>query len=536
MGNNKKRICKILVTILLALSTANIAYAQNVGEVTVKKWSKGKASAFSFSFDDAFLSQYLYVRPVLNQYNFSGTFYLSISGIDNESNKKGTWQQWAQAAAEGHELGAHSVTHPHLEKLSLGSTTTPGTIRYEMYQSKARIESQTGTKCLTFAYPFAEYNSTVLQAAMEFFEAARADGTNPIEASISGMSLYDLTSYEVWFNSPRSSLSDDDDEFAEWQNAVSGSIEEGKWLTFFAHEVVPFSQLAGKINDGAWYPMSQEWLSKAVLWLNEQSGNGNVWIDNISNVVKYMKERDNYSASILSSTNNELKISLTDNLDNSIYTYPLTADVVIPFGWESVTLQQGGRNEQLTPFVIGGIKYVRAEIIPDGGTVSLKNNSGSVYSINGKISYHNFSSSPLKGVTVNLSGSNTSLTSLTNAYGIYSFTGLAPGTYNLSFVSTAEAGGLTATDALEILRYMTNAVSFDSLQIKAADLNANQNVNATDALLLLNRVTGKLNSFSIPDWLFEQDTVTISVADKDIEQNIKVLSAGDVNRSFVPNE
>jgi peptidoglycan/xylan/chitin deacetylase (PgdA/CDA1 family) len=523
----------LLLPVLLFIIN-NALLAQNIGEISIKKWSGDKASAFSFSFDDAFLSQYLYVRPVLNQYDFNATFYLSTSGIDNGSSNKGTWAQWTQAAAEGHELGSHSVTHPHMEELTLGTTTTPGTIRYEMYQSKTRIETQTGTKCLTFAYPFAEYNSTVLQAAMEFFQAARADGSNPIDASIRGMSLYDLTSYEVWFNSPRTSLSDDNDEFAEWQDAVNETIEEGKWLTFFAHEVVPFSQLAGKINDGAWYPMSREWLSNAADWLKTQSDNGNVWVETIANVVKYMKERDNYSASVLSSTSNEIKIFVTDNLDNNIYSYPLTADVVVPFGWESVAFQQGSRTAELNPFISGGVKYVRVEVIPDGGTVILKNNSAAGYSLSGKISYHNEASSAVSNVTVALSGNNVSLTSLTNASGMFSFAGLTPGIYSVSFSKAAEAGGLTATDALEILRYMTNAVTFDSLQIKAADLNANSNVNATDALLLLNRITGKINSFSIPDWLFDKDSVTITINDSNLEQNIKAIAAGDVNRSFTP--
>ncbi|MFB3057744.1 MAG: hypothetical protein ACE1ZQ_11365, partial [Ignavibacteriaceae bacterium] len=62
--------------------------------VWAAKWFGDKSSAFSFSFDDGFISHYENVRPILNQFSFNGTFYImppfltdSLPGIF----RYGTW-------------------------------------------------------------------------------------------------------------------------------------------------------------------------------------------------------------------------------------------------------------------------------------------------------------------------------------------------------------------------------------------------------------------------------------------------------------
>jgi len=42
------------------------------GIVTVTPWADDRNSAFSFSFDDGFISQYENVREILNQFGFKG--------------------------------------------------------------------------------------------------------------------------------------------------------------------------------------------------------------------------------------------------------------------------------------------------------------------------------------------------------------------------------------------------------------------------------------------------------------------------------
>ena len=61
------------------------------------------------------------------------------------------------------------------------------------------------------------------------------------------------------------------------------------------------------------------------------------------NAILYSKERDAASIKELTNTSNEITLTLTDNLDNSIYNYPLTLSRELPDGWSSVSVMQGGK-------------------------------------------------------------------------------------------------------------------------------------------------------------------------------------------------
>ena len=52
----------------------------------------------------------------------------------------------------GHELAAHTLTHPNLKRLDEGE------LARELSESKAAVEELTGRPCRTFAYPFGIYS------------------------------------------------------------------------------------------------------------------------------------------------------------------------------------------------------------------------------------------------------------------------------------------------------------------------------------------------------------------------------------------
>ncbi|MCH7516022.1 MAG: carboxypeptidase regulatory-like domain-containing protein, partial [Bacteroidetes bacterium] len=88
-----------------------------------------------------------------------------------------------------------------------------------------------------------------------------------------------------------------------------------------------------------------------------------------------IKERDNFYYNVVSNSLNQIIIDVGDGLDNIIYDYPLTTDIVVPNNWGDVVFTQGNVTETLTPFTNNGINYVRADIIPDAGNVIIENSS-----------------------------------------------------------------------------------------------------------------------------------------------------------------
>jgi len=171
---------------------------------------------------------------------------------------------------------------------------------------------------------------------------------------------------------------------------------------------------------------------------------------------------------------------------------------------------------------------------------------GSVLS--GSITYYNSFNAPVNNVLVTMTrmSNGTTLSTTTNSNGNYSFAGLAPEKYLIKAERAGDIGGINATDALLTVKYYVGMNAFDKLQRCAADVNNNSIVNASDALIILNKyINPDLVYFNNkPDWVFKE-SVGAALYKDDFQQfdtvlirfpvmslNIKALCSGDVNKSY----
>ena len=383
----------------------NKTSSTNVGDIIVKKWAGDKKSALSFSFDDSYQTHYINVRPILNQFGFLATFYLAADFINDDHPAEwryGVWPQFLEMAQEGHEMAAHTMTHPHLPQLDVGNKTTPGTIEYELYQSKKIIEEKIGQDVISMAYPYNQHNSTIDNIANLYYINSRAGGSQPNSSSIFGNQWYDLTAKEPEFHLPRNTMNDDLDELIEYKNYLLSSINNEKWTIFFGHEVLPFANMVDSLEE-MYLPISNEWLLTFTQWVKDKSDNNDIWVETVGNVTRYIKERDNFSFNVVSNSSNQIIIDVGDGLDDNIYNYPLTTDIIVPNNWGNVVFTQGNATETLTPFTNNGVNYVRANIIPSAGNVIVEN-SESLFTITSSAGV-NGSITPLGVTSINSGGS-----------------------------------------------------------------------------------------------------------------------------------
>ncbi len=352
-----------------------VSKANSYGIISITNWADDRNSAFSFSFDDGFISQYENARVIFNQFDFRGTFYIlppfltdSLPGIW----RYGTWQMFEEMSYEGHELGSHTLNHDSLTQLPVGDTLTPGTVHYEMYHSRRMInERVTNQKCITFAYPYAMHNGLIDSIASIYYESARAVGIYPNPSEINGKDWYNLSSYTVEFSMPRNSPDDDLDELYAFIDWINNLITNEEWGIQLAHEVVPFSELNALIGEGSHHPISNEWLTSLGIWLDTKSSNKEIWIETIATITKYVKERESFYYNIISQNNDVIEIEVGDNLSDEIYDYPLTAYITVPPDWDFVLLEQGSRTDVLESFIMDTSTVVMGEVIPDGGIVTI---------------------------------------------------------------------------------------------------------------------------------------------------------------------
>ena len=309
------------------------------GPHQITYWADNKAGAVSLTFDDGVISQYTLAVPALNARGFKGTFFVITSRIDsNTVHNFATWDEWRNAANQGHEIGSHTKTHPHLPQLSLAQ------MQDEIGGSKAAIDAQITTqKCLTFSYPFGEFNDNAESIAQAYYIAARGVSC---DLNNTPYDFYDMKACEDTLSVEQMKAKADEAE------------QQGKWLISFHHS------LDGTIY-GSWtIGMLTDYLD----YLKTK----NLWVDTFGSVTKYIKERASADLSLVSSSDAQIVLSLTDTLDDAIYDEPLTIRSEVPSSWANVNVQQGSSAITVTSVVEDTKTVIYYNVIPDRGLITLK--------------------------------------------------------------------------------------------------------------------------------------------------------------------
>jgi peptidoglycan/xylan/chitin deacetylase (PgdA/CDA1 family) len=131
------------------------------------------------TFDDAYLSELTLAKPLLDAVGYPATVYAPTAYLDTPERPLKwdgieqwhggehehellpmSWDQLGELADAGWEIGSHTCTHPHLDRLG-----DDGELRAELVESKATVEERLGRECTTIAYPYGDYDERVVAAA-----------------------------------------------------------------------------------------------------------------------------------------------------------------------------------------------------------------------------------------------------------------------------------------------------------------------------------------------------------------------------------
>ncbi|MBT9500391.1 MAG: polysaccharide deacetylase family protein [Burkholderiaceae bacterium] len=155
---------------LLALTMIQASHADGF------KWPGGARAAVSLSYDDALNSQLDNALPALNAHGLKATFYLTLA---SEVVAK-RLPEWRRAAAQGHELGNHTLYHPcsrskpgrdwvaphrDLDKISVAQ------LREEIVLANAYLQAIDGRTERTFTAPCVD----LLAAGQPYLPAIRSE-------------------------------------------------------------------------------------------------------------------------------------------------------------------------------------------------------------------------------------------------------------------------------------------------------------------------------------------------------------------------
>ena len=126
----------------------------------------GRKEGICFTFDDAYVSAVQNAPLILEEFGLHGAFYVVPSLVGKTSSWDGDiarplagWGELLSIVGRGHELGNHTMSHPHLDLLDLVEQ------KQQLVDASKQL-SEHGIEAKSVAFPYGGFNSDTL-AAME---------------------------------------------------------------------------------------------------------------------------------------------------------------------------------------------------------------------------------------------------------------------------------------------------------------------------------------------------------------------------------
>jgi len=120
--------------------------------VSLSLFPGGRSKALTLSYDDGVIEDRRLVE-IFNKHGLRGSFHLNSGNLGRETNLA---PKEIAALFAGHEVSAHSVTHPFLDQLP------PAAIIRELSEDRQRLEELCGYPVRGMSYPFGTFNDQVL--------------------------------------------------------------------------------------------------------------------------------------------------------------------------------------------------------------------------------------------------------------------------------------------------------------------------------------------------------------------------------------
>ncbi len=335
----KKRLLCISA-LLLTLASENIFSQKVDAPYEVGRWYGFRTSAISYTFDDNLPNQLAVAVPMFDEYNFKLTLFTVTNWGPN-------WTGLKKAAANGHEIASHTVSHGHL------ASVNDETLTNEMKNSQDIINSNiTGQKCVTMAYPYCETGKASI--VQQYYFASRG-----CQGFVEGSTPADFNNISSIVCGNVGSVNSAD----AFKTQANSAFSKKGWCVYLIHAID---------NDNGYSPLSSTVLRASLDYL--KSAPEKFWVSSFGNVARYIKERNAASVSETINTDNTIAVHVTDTLDNSYYYQPISIRRPLPDGWANCSVTRNGKGVPAELVEINSVKYIVFHVVPDSGDVILDKN------------------------------------------------------------------------------------------------------------------------------------------------------------------
>ncbi|MGA2802319.1 MAG: polysaccharide deacetylase family protein [Verrucomicrobiota bacterium] len=327
----------IMTFIASASLAGSIASPYEVGT-----WRGFRPAAISYTFDDGCSNQFTVAIPMFDQKGFK----LTLFTVTGNSMFPG-WSKLQAAAAKGHEIASHTVTHANFGKLPDSQQAT------ELKDSKDAISTNIpGQKCVTMAYPYCVPGNDSLVS--QYYIAARTCSGQLVPANPAN--FMEISSFVCGTQGAVKTAQD-------FNNKANQTAATKRWCVYLIH---------GIDNDGGYSPITTATLQGSIDYLS--ANKDKFWVETFGNVARYILERNAASVRETAAGNDSITLQVTDNLDDTIFNYPITLRRPLPENWLSAAVSQNNKPVNAQIVDVASKKYVMFDVVPDGGNVIITRN------------------------------------------------------------------------------------------------------------------------------------------------------------------
>jgi peptidoglycan/xylan/chitin deacetylase (PgdA/CDA1 family) len=288
-------------------------------------WRGFSASAVSYTFDDNSPKQFSVAQPMFDAKGLHATFFCIVGSLSPSQ-----WATIESASAKGHEIGSHTLSHPDLTKLTDAQATT------EESGAKRLIESHTGKKCVSLAYPYCTVPKESITS--QYYSFARSCNGSLVPSTPSDFLSIGSLGPDAGMDAPSDS-----------------AASSGSWLVWLIH---------GIDDDAACCPIASALLQSNLDYVTASPNKW--WIETFGNVSRYIQERNASVLTVVSDGATNITLRLTNSLDNAIFNYPVTLRRPLPGGWAAAVTQNGA---SVSNQVVNG--NLMFDVVPNGGDIVL---------------------------------------------------------------------------------------------------------------------------------------------------------------------
>ena len=183
----------------------------------------------TFGFDDGLTSQFVQ-RDILAEHGVKATYFVN-SGMVGNANRL-SWEQIATLAAEGHEIGGHTVDHVNLKGLD------QATQMHQLCDDRTALQAHGATDGYTVrnvAYPFGQWDATtkIVAAGCGYDTGRTTGGTDYPSGPIFAETFPPLNAYTLRAIQPRLNTS-----LPVWKDIVQKARDSGGgWVDIVMHDL-----------------------------------------------------------------------------------------------------------------------------------------------------------------------------------------------------------------------------------------------------------------------------------------------------------